>query len=121
MDINECYKVMQAEWVKTHNVVEGTVVKVLRKAKDYEMGRGTVWNEHLDSFVGEECTVSYCLGVYVWLHSSRLNTWREFPFFVLEVISHPETKEEHKEEPKPDNYIMMDGKKYMIGEACDEY
>lgn len=82
MDIREAYKVMQSQC----GIEVGDKVRVLRKAKDYEMGWGVVWLRNMNSHVGSvgvvgECgeedgfTVHFNDGDRCWL-----------PFFVLELV-----------------------------------
>lgn len=68
----------------------GDWVKVTRAAKNYENGWGTVWNENMDVFVGRTFEIGRICDIE---GISSRGGWN-FPFFVLEKIEKPETKEE---------------------------
>jgi hypothetical protein len=87
MTVQEAYKVMQDNC----GIEVGDIVKVLRIAKDYEMGWSSFWKKGMDGYVGKTFTVSRIRpgnGIF----TSHGSWW--FPFFVLELVSKkPEVKE----------------------------
>jgi hypothetical protein len=88
MTVQEAYKVMQDNC----GIEVGDIVKVLRIAKDYEMGWSSVWNKGMDGYVGKTFTVSRIHSDH-GIHIGLERRWW-FPFFVLELVSKkPEVKE----------------------------
>lgn len=72
-------------YLKLHNasgIAVGDTVKVLRKAKDYEMGWDLVWVSGMDLRVGKTYEVADDLGC----EGFRLGGGGVFPFFVLELV-----------------------------------
>ena len=83
MTINECYTQMQ----EACGIEVGDTVKVLRTAKDYEMGWGTVWVRTMDGFVGKQFVVNdvgAARGFRVTADDGD-NYW--LPFFILQLVS----------------------------------
>lgn len=89
------YERLQEMWLKNTGIKEGSWVKVIREAEDYESGWGSQWVTVMTDFVGKTCRV-------IGMHSSyglHLETVEDgkrygFPFFILEPA----------EEPKPEKY-----------------
>lgn len=80
MNINEAYRVMQ----EASGIKVGDKVKVLRKAKNSEMGWGNAWVEEMDKTIGRTFLVIEIekqAGIQL-----DLNLCLDFPFFVLEVV-----------------------------------
>lgn len=79
MNLNEAYELLQEEF----GLEVGDEVKVLRKAKDYEMGWGNTWasGEMMTEMVGNSYTIED-----IDSHSGigLSNGWY-VPFFILEV------------------------------------
>jgi hypothetical protein len=78
MSIEEAYIQMQKEC----GIEVGDTVKVLRKAKDYEMGWSNSWVGCMDVLVGETFKVKFSGGGGVQLSNDYC-----VPFFVLELVS----------------------------------
>jgi hypothetical protein len=66
-------------------IAKGDKVKVLRKAKDYEMGWGTVWNDDMDRAIGKTLTVTAIHSYYGMRLEIPDDNEYYFPFFILEV------------------------------------
>ena len=87
MNIKECYKTMQNEWVKLYDVKVGTKVKVIREYGDNEMGCDCVGTSSIGGYNGQVfkikdgCIRINCDG------STTIH-----PFFVLEVVGQPKPK-----------------------------
>lgn len=79
MNLQEAYKVMQANC----GIEVGDTVKVLRKAKSYEMGWEDSWALAMDETVGELYTVISYDEEY---KEFRLDNHFQYPFFVLELV-----------------------------------
>jgi protein involved in polysaccharide export with SLBB domain len=81
MDIEEAYQVMQEHC----GLKVGDKVRILRKAKDFEMGWATNWPSSMDIYIGETGKVddTYCNSILVLTKDGI--KWH-FPFFVLEKI-----------------------------------
>lgn len=105
MDIKEAYKVMQ----ENCGIEVGDKVRVLRKAKDYEMGWGNSWADGMDDWIGNEFIVNK-----VWDGEGiKLDTnddYYNFPFFVLEIVEKHNTKKK----------IVIDGKDIYISKESFE-
>lgn len=67
---------------KACGIEAGDKVKVLRAAKNYEMGWGTVWNSSMNEQIGEVLTVRGDRGGNGFLMEGGYS----YPFFVLEFI-----------------------------------
>lgn len=83
------YKERAKQWIEENGLKEGDYVKVTRKAKDYEDGWGSVWNNSMTKSVCKTLKVKEILlpNEYVILENGY-----SYPYFVLEKI---------KESPKP--------------------
>lgn len=96
MEIYEAYREME----KASGIKEGDTVKVLRTAKNSEMGWRNSWTSHMTRTVGKTLTVE-SIGVGnsgIWLEGSC-----NYPFFVLEVV-------------KPAHTIKINGKEIPLSE-----
>ena len=82
MELKEAYMIMQ----ENCGIEVGDTVKVLRKAKDNEMGWKDLWNFKMDSIVGEEAKVESLDGNGIYLHFNDTHKRWWFPFFVLEIV-----------------------------------
>ena len=93
----ECAK----QWIEENNLKEGDYVKVTRKAKDYEDGWGSVWNNSMTKSVCKTLKVKEILlpNEYVILENGY-----SYPYFVLEKI---------EESPKP-KYVPFKSKEEFI-------
>jgi len=78
MTIEDAYRTMQA----ASGIKVGDRVKVLRRAKSFEMGWSEVWNSDMDATIGKEYTVTE-----VQPRTIGLSCGWFFPFFVLEKLS----------------------------------
>lgn len=76
--LQECYNVLQDNC----GIKAGNTVKVLRIAKDFEMGWENVWEESMDDKVGNTDTVN----VIQEGDGFFLSDGYYYPFFVLEKI-----------------------------------
>jgi len=76
MNDKKAFKVLGKE----SNIKKGDTVKVLRTAKNYEMGWNDSWRWEMNEYVNKEFKVAEILK-----GSVRLNDFW-FPFFVLEII-----------------------------------
>lgn len=83
MDIQKAYIVMQKEFKK--KVPVGSKVKVLRKAKDFELGWDNVWVKEMDSTVNNVYEVLK-YNDYGVLLSINTRERLYYPFFVLKLI-----------------------------------
>ena len=75
------YMVRQAEWVKENKIGRGVVVRVLRKAGEYEGGWNCGWVSAMDGSIGNLLRIDTNEG----LDGIRLSNGFLYPFFVLEV------------------------------------
>lgn len=98
-ELRDAYQIMQ----DSCGINVGDKVKVLRKAKDYEMGWPLLWIESMDRYVGYEYIVNYFENdgvrliscIHPKIYNDRYGERHPciFPFFVLELIeSKPEIK-----------------------------
>jgi hypothetical protein len=79
MTLQDAYLAMQ----KASGIKAGDTVRVLRKAADFELGWGQVWDSpKMDDYIGQECEVTSIDG----RSGVIINGWC-FPFFVLEKIA----------------------------------
>lgn len=83
------YKERAKQWIEENGLKEGDYVKVTRKAKDYEDGWGSVWNNSMTKSVCKTLKVKEILlpNEYVILENGY-----SYPYFVLEKT---------EESPKP--------------------
>jgi hypothetical protein len=89
MELRETYLKMQ----ENCGIDEGDTVRVLRKAKDSEMGWGTFWEKSMNEAIGNTYKVMRKHGTCGFaLNFKNYGIWM-FPFFVLELV---EKKKEHK-------------------------
>jgi len=89
MELKEAYLKMQDNC----GIEEGDTVRVLRKAKDREMGWETCWIELMNEAIGNTYKVMRKNGAFgIRLDFKNSGCWL-FPFFVLELV---EKKKEHK-------------------------
>lgn len=78
-NLSEAYLAMQ----EASGIKVGDTVRVLRKAADFEMGWGQVWDSpKMDDYIGRECEVTSVDG----RSGVIIGGWC-FPFFVLEKIA----------------------------------
>lgn len=92
---SEEYVKMQGLWIKATGVKEGTRVKVMREAKDYESGWNAVWANEMRQAVGSVYRVCGFRGPFgVRLEDVEGTICFNFPFFILEPA----------EKPKPEKY-----------------
>lgn len=96
MDIKQAYKVMQA----ASGIKVGDKVKVLRMAKDYEMGWREVWAATMDEMVDKSFKTTRLTEQGVYCANKHGNSYC-FPFFVLEIV------EKAKQEKMIDIYGKM--------------
>lgn len=100
MDIQEAYKVMQAEC----GIKVGDRVKIVRKFKENEMG----YNGHFWGTVGNVSTVIMLQendGIKLADEHGYFKHWA--PFFVLELI-------EKAKKPEPEKMVDIDGKQISV-------
>lgn len=83
LSLTDHYTAMQKEC----GIKAGDRVKILRNAKNYELGWTTIWNESMSKTVGSESTVIDLNKNGIHLY----NGWH-YPFFVLEKIENPPLK-----------------------------
>ncbi len=83
--IRSKYVEAQNKFIEVTNLKVGDRVKVLRKAKDEELGWGNKWNPNMDSCVGSIYRVEDFNSRY---GIETDNNWN-FPFFVLEKVEEP--------------------------------
>jgi len=116
MTPKEAYEVLQA----ASGIKVGDTVKVLRRAKDSEMGWGGLWLIDMNPCVGREFTVLYIQKEgsiklnTIERASTRHDYW--FPFFVLEKVIDAPLKPKHG-----DVVNTGDGKRIIVevdGELC---
>ena len=83
-ELRKTYLILQDEWIRVYDIRHGDTVKVLRKAKSYELGWGDAWHFDMNHTVGETFGILGLLGE----NGIQLNClqyhWQVFPFFVLE-------------------------------------
>jgi len=104
MNVEEAYRVMQ----EASGIQVGDTVKVLRKAKDYEMGWYNIWSDFM--VVGQTHKVlGVCEdGVKLRSRDDRPSSQiYHYPFFVLEVVKKAHT-------------ITIDGKDIALSEESYE-
>lgn len=87
IEVPKSYAELQAE----SGLKVGDWVKVTRAAKSYENGWGTVWNPKMNDCIGKVFQIGY---ISNFQGISSTDGGFIFPFFVLEKIEKPETKEE---------------------------
>lgn len=88
------YNDREMAWIKKHKVVAGTIVRVVRRAVDYEDGWNNSWEPEMDEFVGNEYVVAfednesadYTEGAGIPLEKEGVLYQYHFPYFVLEVV-----------------------------------
>jgi len=98
MNVEEAYLVMQ----EASGIQVGDTVKVLRKAKDYEMGWNNRWSDFM--VVGQTLKVADISEDGIKLAGNFANIARyRYPFFVLEVVKKAHT-------------ITIDGKDIALSE-----
>ncbi len=83
-DMEDAYRKLQ----KQCGIKVGDYVKVLRTAKDYEMGWPTVWECQMDTTVGHVYKV-HTVDQYGILFESEASCRFYYPFFVLEKVEKP--------------------------------
>jgi hypothetical protein len=110
--IQDTYLKMQEQWVEDNDVKGGTVVKVLRKANDNELGWRNSWTESMSGNIGKELAVQYVSGGGGIAAAQIGERNRLYPFFVLEVIQPP------KEPTIEEKYEAL---KELIGEVEADY
>lgn len=104
MNIKDCYKLMQAEWVKLYNVEVGDTVKVLRCGKKAELGFSSYFTPGMFELIGSKAKVVWFDTCCITLRFSE-HTYYAFPFFCLEFVKKAEPVIEitvtvnHKEVP----------------------
>lgn len=81
MGIQEAYIKMQEE----SNFKIGDKVKILRKAKSYEMGWRDSWIDEMDKFIGKVGKVEDFVGAFGVFVAFKPGSFH-FPFFVLEKV-----------------------------------
>lgn len=83
------YNYAQDEFVKLHDIRYGDIVRITRKARDYELGWNSKWGNSMDECVGK------CYRVTLIHHGNgfgiMLDNNYSVPFFVLEKVG-----EDHK-------------------------
>ena len=105
MNIEEAYKVMQAEWVRLYNVEVGDTVKVLRAAKTRELGWGNSWEMVMNA--GSEREVRSVSDGNI-----DLDDGYGYPFFVLELVK--------KAEPTIEINIKINGETRKLSDISQE-
>ena len=92
------YVEAQNKFIEATNLKVGDKVKVLRKAKDNELGWNNRWVDDMKNWVGEINEVinfNATSGIRVY-SSERKDSWN-FPFFVLEKVEEPEYEFKNKD------------------------
>lgn len=82
MGVREAYKVMH----EASGIKKGDRVKVLRKAKDKEMGWSVGWISSMNVTVGKTGVVEDTEVEQVRVRFEHENDYWNYPFFVLEVM-----------------------------------
>lgn len=72
---------MYVKWQIGSGIKAGDTVKVLRKARSYEMGWGNGWSCFMDNSVGKERVVMEVLPDRI-----QLDDGFSYPYFVLELV-----------------------------------
>ena len=93
MSDRESYIKRQAEWVKANNLKPGDMVKVLRKARDYESGWPIDWVHEMDSCVGKVLEVKKIIDKSIALYTEDESDWWQYPYFILEKVVDNKDKE----------------------------
>lgn len=58
MESKSYYKESQDAFIRHHGLTVGSTIKILRKARDYEVGWGYPWTGCMDKLVGQELVVT---------------------------------------------------------------
>ncbi len=80
------YAERQDKWLADNGINKGDKVRIVRKAGSHEDGWDNWWEEGMDDWVGkvfEVCSFHSESGI---LLVNGSNSWRSFPYFVLEKI-----------------------------------
>ena len=88
------YNDREMAWIKEHEVTVGTIVRVVRRAVDYEDGWNNSWELGMDEFVGgvwvvaseDDALADYTEGAGIPLEKEDVVYSYRFPYFVLEVV-----------------------------------
>lgn len=108
MNIEEAYKVLQAQWVKDNNVEVGDTVRVLRKAKTNELGWQNTWTPFMKS--GQTLRVK---SISINNVNLDVTPWGlGYPFFCLEFVK--------KAEPTIEITCKVNGKVTTLKTLSDE-
>jgi len=101
MKLQEAYKVMQAAWVKEHNVEVGDKVRVTGTAKRGSLGflPEVSWEKELSGRIGKVFTVHGFKDRHIDLGGGEPYA----PFFVLELV---------EKAKKPEKMIEVKGRQY---------
>ena len=92
------YVEAQEKFIKTTNLKVGDRVKVLRKAKDEELGWDNKWNPNMDEWLCEVGVIrSFEGSIGIKVYSSKLEDYWFFPFFILEKVEEPELQFKDKD------------------------
>jgi hypothetical protein len=88
MGVEEAYQVMQDNC----GIKVGDKVRVLRKAKSFEMGWDTIWVSFMDEYIGSIGKVLGSLDIHGLKVGFDDGSEYAFPFFVLEKVEKYKTK-----------------------------
>lgn len=72
----------------------GNRVKILRKAKSFELGWNNSWSSDMDELIGKEFTVGMVngyMGIQIRVSYRNMQMFKYVPFFILEKVSRPES------------------------------
>lgn len=96
MEEQEAYKILQAAWVKLHDLRVGDKVKVVSKFQCQELGfAGDEWNScgTKEESQGRIVRVYKIAGRDIKLHTTDGREGNDFPFFALDIVNQPRNKE----------------------------
>jgi hypothetical protein len=113
MDINEAYKVMQ----DASGIEVGDTVRVVRIARDYEMGWGCFWATSMDDTIGLEGEVIGVTDESIEVVMGECDDWH-YPFFVLEIVEKKAVVEEEKKRELPLEFKTFDR---VLVRDCDDH
>ena len=107
MSTKEAYKVLHDEWIKSNNVEDGDIVKVLRTPKEKdELGSETWAATGVKNMVGREYKIDS-----VFSNRIVVDGW-SWPFFCLEFVK--------KAEPKIEITVKINGKTSKLSDISKE-
>lgn len=111
MNIEEAYKVLQAEWVRINNVEVGDLVKVTRVPKQAELGSDVYYNTSKQKQVGNSYEVERFKPRYIVLNTGEGSACL-YPFFCLELVK--------KAEPKIEIDVKINGVTSKLSDVSQE-